>query len=392
MVLLVSVALIAFGLSVTLTSAVRRLAVRANLMAQDRVDRWHTEPTPVLGGIGIFVAFGTAVLIGFMIAPPGDALTWIRSEGRLPWSTWDGLVLAGVIMFLIGAWDDVRPLRPVTKMLWQVIAASVLIFSGVMLRLFGILPLDVLLSVLWFVGITNALNLLDNMDGLAGGIAAIAAFYLGVIFVWDGLTPFAVLAFALCGAIVGFLVHNYPPAKIFMGDAGSLFLGIFLAGLALSPAPGLSRGLVAVVSLPALILAIPILDTTLVTAGRMAGGRPIHLGGKDHTSHRLVALGVPGDRAIWILWGLAAASGAIGLMFRTSERAFAYLLGGLLVVTLALLGAYFLGVDFRERDEDGEEEKSFLDRFLIWHSSWPVLSIGFGPGPFHRRLLRGLPP
>ena len=129
-----------------------------------------------------------------------------------------------------------------------------------------------MVSLFWFIGITNALNLLDNMDELAGGVGAIAASFMGVNFLLAGDVELAGVAFAFAGALVGFLVHNYPPARIFMGDSGSLFTGLVLAGLALSPAPGLSRSLFAVVIVPAIVLAVPILDTTFVTVTRLLEG------------------------------------------------------------------------------------------------------------------------
>ena len=181
------------------------------------------------------------------------------------------------------------------------------------------------------------------------------------------------LSLALGGSLLGFLAHNYPPARIFVGDSGSLFLGLFLAGLSLSPGEGLSRSLFAVVAVPALILAIPILDTTLVTVGRVLEGRPISQGGKDHTSHRLVALGVPEERALWVLWGLALAGGAVGLLLRSTERATAYLLGGVLLVVLVLVGGYLLSVRFRAMASDEVAGVPLYRLFVSLHERYPVL-------------------
>ena len=187
--------------------------------------------------------------------------------------------------------------------------------SGIGVWLTGSYLVDVTVSLFWFIGITNALNLLDNMDGLAGGVGAIAASFMGVNFLLAGDVGMAGVAFAFAGALVGFLVHKYPPARIFMGDSGSLFTGLVLAGLALSPAPGLSRSLFAIVVVPAIVLAVPILDTTFVTVTRLLEGRAISEGGKDHTSHGLVALGISEERVVWLVWGLAAGGGLIGRAF-----------------------------------------------------------------------------
>lgn len=356
------VPLVAFGATALLTPVVRGAALASRAVAGIRRDRWHRRPTPVLGGVAIFVGFGIAALAGYSMAPADVALGGAgaapgpagMASGLLPWSGWDGLIWAGALAFVVGVVDDLRDLGPVAKLLGQVAAASLLLASGIMLRLTGVHWADALLSLFWFVAVTNAVNLLDNMDGLAGGIAALAALYLGILSLVDGGVAFALLAFALAGALGGFLLHNYPPAKIFMGDGGSLFVGIFLAGLALSPTPGLSRGLFAVVAVPVLVLAIPLLDTSLVTVTRLLRGRSIARGGRDHTSHRLVALGIPEERALWILWGLAGAGGGIALLLRTQERLLAYFLGAVLLVVLALFGTALVRTSKVEKEPDAD--------------------------------------
>lgn len=213
----------------------------------------------------------------------------------------------------------------------------------------------------------------ESAIALAAGTAAIAAGYLSVLLWLEGEAGLALLSFALVGSLLGFLAHNYPPARIFMGDSGSLFLGLFLAGLSLSPAPGLSRSLFAVVAVPALILAIPILDTTLVTVGRVLEGRPIAQGGRDHTSHRLVALGVSEERAVWVLWSLAFLGGAVALLLRSAERPTAYLLGGVLLTLLVLVGGYLLSVRFRAMSEQEADSVPLYRVLLTLHERFPVL-------------------
>jgi UDP-GlcNAc:undecaprenyl-phosphate GlcNAc-1-phosphate transferase len=178
---------------------------------------------------------------------------------------------------------------------------------------------------------------------------------------------------------VGFLVHNLPPARIFMGDSGSLFTGLVLAGLALSPAPGLSRSLFAVVVVPAIVLAVPILDTTFVTVTRLLEGRPVSKGGKDHTSHGLVALGISEERVVRLVWGLAVGGGLIGLSVRSVSRPVAYALGGSLLVLLTLLGLYLLSsrmsaLERSERAAEGEGTHLF-NRLLRLHHRFPVLTV-----------------
>jgi UDP-GlcNAc:undecaprenyl-phosphate GlcNAc-1-phosphate transferase len=368
------VAALAFVLTATITPALRAAALGAGLVRQARTDRWHRRPTPAIGGIAIYVGFGIALGVGFLLDPEAVyPLTARAPHALLPWTPRAGLLAAGTLVFLVGLADDLLAFKPLQKLAGQLVAAAVLVLSGIGVWATGQYVVDGLLSVLWFVAIANAMNLLDNMDGLAAGIAAIAAGYLSLLFFLEGQTGLLLLSFAFLGALLGFLTHNYPPARIFMGDSGSLFLGLFLAGLSLSPAPGLSRSLFAVVAVPVLILAIPILDSTLVTLGRVLEGRPITQGGKDHTSHRLVAIGASEERALWLLWGLALAGGAVALLVRSAERSTAYLLGGVLLLGLVLVGAYLLSVRFRAMKSE-EVARVPLYRLLVsLHDRYPVL-------------------
>lgn len=325
-----------------LTPVIRNIALRSGEVVAVRDDRWHKRPTPAFGGIAIVVGFAVALLVEGLLGPGGQFTLEPTNRAVLPIAPSVGLISAGAMMFVLGLADDLLHMGPATKLVGQLAAAALLVVSGIGVWLTGVYALDAVISVFWFVGITNALNLLDNMDGLAGGIAFIAAAFMGVTFVLEGQFEFALVAFSLCGALAGFLVHNYPPARIFMGDSGSLFLGLSLAGLGLSPAAGLSRELFAVVALPAVILAIPILDTTFVTITRVLEGRAVSQGGRDHTSHGLVALGVSEERAVWILWTLAAAGGGVGLFFRSASRTNALFVGGLVLAVLTLMASYML--------------------------------------------------
>jgi UDP-GlcNAc:undecaprenyl-phosphate GlcNAc-1-phosphate transferase len=342
------VAGLALVLTAALTPVVRGAAIAGGMVRKVQADRWHSRPTPAIGGVAIFLGFGLAVGIGYALDPNAvQGLAARPAQAVLPFTTWEGLVLGATLAFLVGLVDDFVHLRPLTKLLGQTAAALILLLSGIGVWLTGVYPVDAAISLLWFVGLTNALNLLDNMDGLAAGTAAIAGAFLAIVFFLEGSLGLAILSFGFSAALVGFLAHNYPPARIFMGDSGSLFLGLFLAGLALAPAPGLSRSLAAVLAAPVLILGLPILDTTLVTLGRILEGRPVSQGGKDHTSHRFVALGMNEKATLWLLWGMAAAGGAIGLLLRSAERGTALLLGGVLVGMVTLVGTYLLAVRYR---------------------------------------------
>ena len=370
------VAALALTLTAFLTPLVRGAALGMGLVRQAQADRWHRRPTPAIGGVAIYLGFGIALGVGYVLDPASaSALAFVPPQALLPWTPWEGLLAAGSLVFLVGLVDDLVKLNPLQKLVGQLAAAVLLVLSGIGVWLTGLYVVDAMLSLLWFVAITNAMNLLDNMDGLAAGVAAIAGGYLSLLFFMEGELGLLLLSLAFTTSLLGFLAHNYPPARIFMGDSGSLFLGLFLAGLSLSPAPGLSRSLFAVVAAPALVLAIPILDTTLVAVGRMLEGRPISQGGRDHTSHRLVALGVSEERALWVLWSLALVGGAIALLLRTVERGTAYLLGGVLIAALILLGAWLLSVRLHALRREGGERLPLYELAATLNERVPVMAF-----------------
>ena len=359
-ILLLLVGSLALLTSVMLTPVVRGAALRWTRLSAASPERWHRRPTPNFGGIAIFVGFAVAVVAEILLTAGDLSIREISARAVVPLTHRDGLLVAAVMIFALGLVDDLVQLRPSAKLIGQLAAASALLMSGIGVWLTGFYIVDVMISLFWFIGITNALNLLDNMDGLAGGVGAIAAAFMGVNFLLVGDVGMAGVAFAFAGALAGFLVHNYPPARIFMGGSGSLFTGLVLAGLALSPAPGLSRSLFAVVVVPAIVLAVPILDTTFVTVTRLLEGRPVSEGGTDHTSHGLVALGISEERVVWLVWGLAAGGGLIGLSVRSVSRPVAYALGGALLVLLTLVGLYLLSsrMSDLERSERADERGS----------------------------------
>jgi UDP-GlcNAc:undecaprenyl-phosphate GlcNAc-1-phosphate transferase len=329
--------LVAFAVGLAATVAAERLARRAGLVTQPREDRWHRQPVPLLGGVAIVVA----LLAGLAAA-------------RLPVGRFGPFLLTAIIMGAVGLRDDVRPLRPQTKLVAQIVLAAVLIQLGYVLPLTPSMLVNILLTLLWVVGITNALNLLDNMDGLAAGMAVIAALLRLAFFVIDGDPGGATLAGAFAGAVAGFLVRNAPPAKIFMGDAGSLFLGFFLAGLCLVGEYAYSRGVAAVLVIPVLLLVIPIFDTTFVTLTRLATGRPVSQGGRDHTSHRLVGLGITERQALAFLYTVSILSGCVAIL--SYEYGFAYTIAllAVLLIGLVLLGVHLSRVQILRSDRRAE--------------------------------------
>ncbi len=313
--------LAALLLAVALTYVVRPAARLVGAVARPKEDRWHRGTVPLLGG----VAIAGAVLV---------------VAALLPSLSWSGLslVMGAGCLALVGLFDDFRPLRPQIKFLLQVIVTAVVVAGGVHLAVTGVPAVDQLVTVVWLVAVTNAFNLLDNMDGLAAGIGLIAAGFRAYFFFVDGNLEGAMLAGTLAGALAGFLLFNVQPASIFMGDTGSLFIGMFVAGLnVIGPYP-YSRGTVAVLLLPVLILLVPIFDTVFVTVARTLAGRSIAQGGRDHTSHRLVALGLSERGAVLALWGMAFGSGLVAVLSYRYGLPYTATLVGLLVAGLVVLG------------------------------------------------------
>ncbi len=319
---------LALGLALTLTPLVRALARRWGAVALPHGDRWHKTPTAHLGGIAIFAAVVVTSLLTLTLT--------IQTLTLLAGSTF---------LFLVGLVDDLWTLKPYQKLLGQLLGAPVLLAVGLYLPWTPWLLVNWAITLFWVVGITNALNLLDNMDGLASGIAAIAAVFLGVNCLANGQEMEAMLLGVLAAALVGFLVYNSHPASIFMGDCGSLFIGYFLAGAALlNPVDGQSRSLLPVLAVPVLVLFIPIFDVCLVTVTRKLARRPVSQGGRDHTSHRLVKLGLSEPRAVLLLYALTVASGVVALVTREASPIVGVPLVVGFALALTLLGIYLARV------------------------------------------------
>ncbi|MBI3636058.1 MAG: hypothetical protein HY216_07565 [Candidatus Rokubacteria bacterium] len=317
-------ALVAFVLSVALTLGAERLAPRVGLVARPAADRWHRETVPLLGG----AAIALATLGPMLIAARGGAAFLV-------------LGLAALGMAAVGLVDDARALSPQIKLLAQIVLATILIHFGFALRLTNYVLLDIFITLVWMVGITNAFNLLDNMDGLSTSIALVAVAFRLLFFSWEGDVVGVRISAAFLGALAGFLVRNFAPAKIFMGDAGSLFIGFFLAALSLArPDGAYSRGVFAVLVIPVLLLLIPIFDTAFVTTTRLLSGRSIAVGGRDHTSHRLVAVGLTERQTVLVLAGVSSAAGGVAMLSYRVGLSEIVLVLSLLVLALVLLGIY----------------------------------------------------
>lgn len=308
-------ALVAFLVNALLTPAILRLAHRFEWYDHQNARKIHTESTPRLGGVGIFLATVVAAIIGIaVILGPSAAQAW-----RSP-SIW--LILAGLaVMHGVGLYDDFVNLRAVVKLAFQIASALLVALGGVTLGAvsipwIGTLVLPVWLAypvtVLWIVAIANALNLIDGADGVAGGVSMIAALFFGLVALGGRSGVTAIIAFALVGALAAFLLYNFPPARIFMGDSGSLTIGFLLAVIPLLGIDGTIIGEGAIMPLLPVVtlLFVPIADTSLAIIRRLARGLPVHHADREHIHHRLIDRGFGGRRLLAIIY-----SGTIMLGF-----------------------------------------------------------------------------
>jgi UDP-GlcNAc:undecaprenyl-phosphate GlcNAc-1-phosphate transferase len=333
-------------------------SARERLVALPTGERWHDRPTPTFGGVGIFAGF---------VAGAGLALAFAGVHERD--ELW-GILGGCALLFAAGLLDDVRHLPPLAKLGAQGGAAAVVVASGLRAEVVGNDVVAVAIAVVWLVGITNAFNLLDNMDGLAASLATIACAYFAI----DASTEHPnravlVLALALGCACLGFLPLNLRPggrAAVFMGDSGSQVLGFALASFALASSWKVAGTTFATTLLPVLVLAIPILDTTLVTIVRVLERRPVAQGGKDHTSHRLVYYGLSETSAVGLLSLLAVALGATGLAYNVLGDPRVTVIGVLVTVVLLVQFANLL-TDLEERSRRGTAEGVPSVLRALWH-------------------------
>jgi UDP-GlcNAc:undecaprenyl-phosphate GlcNAc-1-phosphate transferase len=327
--------LLAFSTALALTAAavpaVRRVARGGNLYEQPVSDRWHLRPVPKLGGAAMSLAFvATLLAIG---TGPGLPL----------------VLLAPLALAVVGMIDDLSPFRPSIKFGAQIAVAAGFLAAAPPIAITGYVPIDLAISLVWFVGITNAFNLLDNIDGLAAGVAAIAGAFLVLSFILDGnptLLGLGVPVAAMTGVAIGFLLYNWHPASIFMGDGGSHLVGSFFATVTLLAVPHLQgSGTAAIV---VILLLVPCADTALVVLTRQLAGRSAFVGGRDHLSHRLVAAGADDRRAVLVLYAIAVLGGLAVIALQTLAPTWGWALVAVYAAGVLGLGVYFSHVDVRD--------------------------------------------
>lgn len=326
---------IALGASFALTLPLRRLALQVGFVDQPAARKLHLQPVPLLGGLAIYGGMVLALVVSL--------------HGHLEAQT-TGILAGATLLGVVGLLDDRGLLHHQVKLMVAMpLAAVILLVSGIRADVFTPLAprygpaLDVALTLLWVVGITAAFSILDHMDGLCAGVAAIAAAYF-TLFAWlAGQSVVQVLAAATLGAAAGFLRWNFNPAKIFMGDSGAMFLGFLMATLGLKIRPGWMPHATAWMA-PVLVLLVPVFDTFLVTLSRLRRGLlPFASPGKDHTAHRLSNLGCGHRGAVIALYGLAVLGGGLAVFVAYSRTTASYTLAAI-VAAAALVAVAVLEI------------------------------------------------
>ena len=330
-------ALAAFPAAALSIWALLRSRFARNLERAPEETRWRTAPTPLVGGIGIYLGLTVGVWLA-VLGPLGADKQLI------------GIFAGASLLFLAGLADDIWSLPPIAKIAAQLGGAAIVLASGTSVEIVHSPWIAIPIGVLWLVAMTNAFNLLDNMDGLAGSLAVIAAgFFAAAAALHQGSQLVLDLSLALALAVLAFLPFNLRPGRralVWMGDSGSQLIGFTLASLGLASSYTVATSTVATLVLPMLVLAVPILDTTLVTIVRLLDGRPISQGGQDHSSHRLVSLGVSETGAVVLLALIAAALGGTSLAYEAFGSGRVAAIG--VLFTFALLvqfGSFLADVD-----------------------------------------------
>jgi len=300
--------------AVILTPAVARLARALKIVDRPGVRKVHAEAVPRLGGAAVAISIAAGICIALML--DGDAGAAIRASlGQVA-----ALFVAALFICLIGLIDDIRPLSARTKLLAQIIAATAVCAFGIRIEQIGMKNLFVWrfgwlswpLTVFWIISITNAMNLIDGLDGLAAGISAITCAVIGLFAWYTGRAAMVVLAAVMLGSLTGFLFFNFNPAKIFLGDSGSMFLGFFLATSSVMFATK-SAALTAM-AVPTLALGVPILDTITSIVRRTANRRSPFQSDRGHIHHRLIEAGMKQRHAVILIYLVTAASAGIGML------------------------------------------------------------------------------
>lgn len=310
---------IAFVITFAITPLIKRLAIQIGAVDKPDARKVHHGMMPRLGGLAIFIGYMASVL--YTVQDVKSIL---------------GLILGSIVLVGVGIWDDVKQIGPKTKLTGQIIAAVIIVLFGNQVEfitnpwghVWYLGYLGIPLTVFWIVGFTNIVNLIDGLDGLAAGISLISCLAIFTLLWQMGQVDLACIALALAGGAGGFLKYNFNPAKIFMGDTGSMLLGYTMATISIMGAVKTAAAISLVV--PIVVLGLPILDTTFAIIRRKINGRPVFKPDKGHVHHRLLALGLSQKQAVLLMYAVTAALGYVAILLAKVN----WLVGVALVVAI----------------------------------------------------------
>lgn len=333
--------IIAVAIAYFSTPQVKKFAIEAGALDTPDERKVHSKPTPRMGGLAIYFAVIIAIFVSMKIN-----------------SQILGIVAGGTVMLLIGIIDDLKQLSAKIKLMGQIIAALVLVAFDIRIEWitnpFGpMLYLDYLsipVTILWVVAVTNTVNLIDGLDGLAAGVSSIAAITICIVALQQDLWAVAVLTAIIAGSALGFLFHNFNPAKIFMGDTGSLFLGYMLSAVSIM---GAVKGAATIaLFVPIVALGLPIMDTAFAIIRRYTNGVPIFRPDKGHLHHRLLAMGLTQKQVVLSMYLISGMLGFSAIMLTEVSRLSAFLILTV-ITTTAVVGAKKIGVlDIHDKKAD----------------------------------------
>ncbi|GAB6107617.1 MraY family glycosyltransferase [Fusibacter bizertensis] len=320
-------AIIAGLISFIMTPLVIKIAFKLGAVDIPKDDRrMHKKPMPLWGGVAIFTGFFVSMFL----------------FSNIETTKLTGLLIASSVVLVTGMIDDIKPLGAKSKLLMQIIAAFILVKSGFEINFFTnffgksdfifLANFSVPISIIWIVGVTNTVNLIDGLDGLAAGISAIAAVTLTYIATLNHQYDAAMITLILAGSSIGFLPYNFNPAKIFMGDAGALFLGLVLAAVSIEGALKSATAITVVV--PILALGVPIFDTAFAILRRLINRRPIMEADKGHLHHRLMSIGLGQKKAVLSMYLISALLGAGAIALLKQSWLHAFILLGLAAIVV----------------------------------------------------------
>lgn len=364
--------IISLVLSAVSTPLIREMATSQNLVATPSKDRWHKRPTALYGGIAIYLSLAFPLLFTSDVATLPD-YTYHSTNPFFAGYADVFLWFCMTYFFFLGLWDDWRNLRPHMKLIGQIIGAAAFAFAGFRLNWFHSLTVDTMITMVWIVGLVNAYNLIDNMDGLCAGTGIITSLVFVMLLPGGNVT-----AVCLAGALAGFLIYNFNPASIFMGDCGSMLIGFILAAVSINYSGTVSTESAYSVLVPCIVLVVPIVDTVIVTIVRRLSGRKASVGGKDHTSHRLVVMGFSEKEAVLILYGVSLLAGLTAYFVTRNDSLTAPAIVIPFSLAVLLMGIYIAQIRiYREKEFSILREKKWPRLLTAFAIKWQTFFVLF---------------